>query len=58
MRRCSSSAARAFSLAVAALLPITASATAAIPVPEPGSWWLMGIAGVAAVVATIRNRRK
>jgi hypothetical protein len=28
------------------------------PVPEPSSWWLAGIAAVAAVVVTIRNRRK
>lgn len=45
-------------LAALAMLPLAASATTVNPVPEPASWWLAGIAGVAAIVVTIRNRRK
>lgn len=45
-------------LAALAAVPLAASATTVNPVPEPASWWLAGIAGVAAVVVTIRNRRK
>jgi hypothetical protein len=40
------------------VLPGAAWATTVNPVPEPASWWLAGIAAVAAIVVTIRNRRK
>jgi hypothetical protein len=44
--------------AALAALPPSAWATTVNPVPEPSSWWLAGIAAVAAIVVTIRNRRK
>ena len=37
--------------------PLTASATTT-PLPEPGSWALVGIGLVAAIVVKVRNRRK
>lgn len=44
--------------ALGALLPAAAFATNANPVPEPELWALLAVAGVAAAVITIRNRRK
>jgi len=54
--------ARAFSM-IAAALPalmtaLPAQATTAIPLPEPGTWGLVGVGAVAAAIVTIRNRRK
>lgn len=46
------------SAALAALLPVAASAGTTIQVPEPETWALFAIAAVAAAVVTIRNKRK
>jgi hypothetical protein len=45
--------------ALLATLPVgSAFATSTQPLPEPETWALFGIAALAAVIVTIRNRRK
>lgn len=50
--------AKRLTAAAAALLPFAAFAGSTQPVPEPETWALFAIAGVAAVIVTIRNRKK
>lgn len=50
---------RRLSAALAFLLPAAAWAGGPVnPLPEPETWALLAVAGVAALVITIRNKRK
>lgn len=57
MSATASSLARALCCAVV-VAPLSAWATTVNAIPEPGIWSLLGLAGAAAAIITIRNRRK
>lgn len=60
MSRITSAASRLSAALGAVLLPAAAWAGSTVPqpLPEPETWALLAIAGVAAVVIGIRNKRK